>query len=400
MQVKRVALLIMDSVGVGELPDAEQYGDSGSNTLANTAKAVGGLNLPNLGRLGIGNIVNIKGTPPVPKPAAAFGRMAERSTGKDTTTGHWEMAGIILEHPFPVYPNGFPADLIKLYEEKIGRPVIGNKAASGTAIIEELGEKHVETGYPIVYTSADSVFQVAAHEEVIPIEELYAMCRIARELLVGDHAVGRVIARPFTGVPGRFKRTVRRHDFSLKPIGKTVLDLLVKNQIEVTGVGKIRDIFDGEGISCTLPALDNAEGIDRTLSLLRSPGRGLIFTNLVDFDMLFGHRNDPLGYARALEELDQRLPEILSAMRDEDIVIITADHGCDPTTASTDHSREYVPLLVYGKAVRPGVALGVRESFADVAATVADIFGLKFTVGKSFWSEVSGLELTVGEHGK
>ncbi|MDD4169931.1 MAG: phosphopentomutase [Desulfotomaculaceae bacterium] len=388
MQVKRVVLLIMDSVGAGELPDAEQYGDCGSNTLANTAKAAGGLKLPNLGRLGIGNIVNIKGTLPVRKPAAAFGRMAERSAGKDTTTGHWEMAGIILEHPFPVYPNGFPADLIKLYEGKIGRPVIGNKAASGIAIIEELGEKHVETGYPIVYTSADSVFQVAAHEEVIPIEELYAICRIAREMLVGDHAVGRVIARPFTGVPGRFKRTSRRHDFSLKPPSKTVLDLLVENQIEVTGIGKIRDIFDGEGISRTVSAVDNAEGIDQTLSLLHSSGSGLIFVNLIDFDMLFGHRNDPLGYARALEELDQRLPEIINVMRDEDIMIITADHGCDPTTASTDHSREYVPLLVYGKAVRPGVALGVRETFADVAATVADIFGLKFPAGKSFWSEV------------
>ncbi|MDD3654245.1 MAG: phosphopentomutase [Desulfotomaculaceae bacterium] len=388
MLVRRVALLILDSVGVGELPDAGKYGDSGSNTLANTAKAVGGLKLPNLGRLGLGNIIDIKGTLPVQKPAAAFGRMAERSAGKDTTTGHWEIAGIILERPFPVYPNGFPSELIGLYEEKIGRPVIGNKAASGTAIIEELGKKHMETGYPIVYTSADSVFQVAAHEEVIPVENLYMMCQVARELLVGEHAVGRVIARPFTGALGRFKRTARRHDFSLKPPGKTVLDLLVENQIEVTGVGKIRDIFDGEGISHTVPALGNTEGIDQTLSLLRSTRSGLIFINLVDFDMLFGHRNDPLGYARALEELDQRLPEILMAMRDEDIIIITADHGCDPTTNSTDHSREYVPLLVYGEAIRPGVDLGVRETFADIAATVADIFGLKYSVGKSFWDEV------------
>ncbi|OPX83770.1 MAG: Phosphopentomutase [Pelotomaculum sp. PtaB.Bin104] len=389
MQVKRVALLIMDSVGIGELPDAGQYGDAGCNTLVHTAQAAGGLKLPNLGRLGLGNIIEIEGIPPTQSPAAAYGRMAERSAGKDTTTGHWEMAGLILERPFPVYPQGFPPELIKAYEEKIGRPVIGNKAASGTAIIDELGPEHMKTGYPIVYTSADSVFQVAAHEAVIPIEELYKMCRIARELLVGEHAVGRVIARPFVGAPGSFKRTVRRHDYSLKPTGKTVLDLLAENQIEVTGVGKIRDIFDGEGISRTFPTTGNADGIEHTLNLLRSPGEGLIFTNLVDFDMLYGHRNDPLGYARALEELDRRLPEILGSLREDDIAIITADHGCDPTDPSTDHSREYVPLLVYGEAVRPGVNLGVRQSFADVAATVAEIFGLRFPVGKSFWGEVS-----------
>lgn len=388
MQVERVLLLIMDSVGVGELPDAGEYGDAGSNTLGNTAKAVGGLNLPNLGRLGLGNIINIKGTPPVPIPVGSYGRMAERSAGKDTTTGHWEMAGIILERPFPVYPNGFPPELIELYEEKIGRPVLGNKAASGTEIIKDLGEKHVETGYPIVYTSADSVFQVAAHEEIIPIEELYSMCRTAREMLVGDHAVGRVIARPFTGVPGNFRRTARRHDYSLKPPGKTVLNLLVENNIEVTAAGKINDIFAGEGISRAVSTASNVEGIDRTLDLLRSPGEGLIFTNLVDFDMLYGHRNDPRGYAEALAELDRKIPELLGAMRKEDVAIITADHGCDPTTPSTDHSREYVPLLVYGGAVKAGVNLGVRETFADVAATVAEIFGFKTTPGKSFWHEV------------
>jgi len=388
VQVKRVVLLIMDSVGVGELPDAGEYGDSGSNTLGNTAKAVGGLILPNLGRLGLGNIINVVGTPPAQNPAASYGRMAERSAGKDTTTGHWEMAGIILERPFPVYPDGFPPELIKLYEERIGRPVLGNKAASGTEIIKELGEKHMETGYPIVYTSADSVFQVAAHEEIIPVEELYSMCRIAREMLVGDHAVGRVIARPFTGSPGSFRRTVRRHDYSLKPPGKTVLNLLAENEIDVTAVGKINDIFVGEGISRAVPTTGNVEGIDRTLNLLSSSSGGLIFTNLVDFDMLYGHRNDPQGYAEALAELDRRMPELLDAMRDEDVAIITADHGCDPTTPSTDHSREYVPLLVYGKAVKAGVNLGIRETFADVAATVADIFGLEATVGKSFWDEV------------
>ncbi|MDF9409047.1 phosphopentomutase [Pelotomaculum isophthalicicum JI] len=388
MQVKRVLLLIMDSVGVGELPDAVEYGDAGSNTLGNTAKAVGGLNLPNLGRLGLGNIINIEGTPPVQIPAGSYGRMAERSAGKDTTTGHWEMAGIILERPFPVYPDGFPTELIKLYEEKIGRRVLGNKAASGTEIIKELGEKHMETGCPIVYTSADSVFQVAAHEEVIPIEELYSMCRTAREMLVGEHAVGRVIARPFIGEPGSFRRTARRHDYSLKPPGKTVLNLLVENNIQVTAVGKINDIFAGEGISRAVSTTGNVEGIDRTLDLLRSTEEGLIFTNLVDFDMLYGHRNDPRGYAAALAELDRKMPELLGAMREEDVAIITADHGCDPTTPSTDHSREYVPLLVYGKAIKAGVNLGVRETFADVAATVAEIFGLETTVGKSFWTEV------------
>lgn len=390
MQIKRVLLLVMDSVGVGELPDAGAYGDTGSNTLGNTAEALGGLSLPNLGRLGLGNIVGIAGTPPAAAPAAAYGRMAERSAGKDTTTGHWEMAGLILEQPFPVYPNGFPQDLIELYEKKIGRRVLGNKAASGTEIIKELGAEHMETGYPIVYTSADSVFQIAAHEEIIPIEELYAMCRVAREMLAGRHAVGRVIARPFLGEPGSFWRTVRRHDYSLKPPGKTVLHLLVENNIEVTAVGKINDIFAGEGISRVVASTSNAEGMDRTLALLLndSPGRGLIFTNLVDFDMLYGHRNDPVGYGAALVELDRRIPELLEAMGEADLLIITADHGCDPTTPSTDHSREYVPLLVYGKAVKAGVNLGTRETFADVAATVADVFGLQTANGNSFWPEI------------
>lgn len=390
VQIKRVLLLVMDSVGVGELPDAGAYGDAGSNTLGNTAEALGGLLLPNLGRLGLGNIVSIAGTPPAAAPAAAYGRMAERSAGKDTTTGHWEMAGLILEQPFPVYPNGFPQDLIELYEKKIGRRVLGNKAASGTEIIKELGAEHMETGYPIVYTSADSVFQIAAHEEVIPIEELYAMCRVAREMLAGRHAVGRVIARPFLGDPGSFQRTVRRHDYSLKPPGKTVLHLLAENNIGVTAVGKINDIFAGEGVSRVVASTSNVEGVDRTLNLLLDDSleRGLIFTNLVDFDMLYGHRNDPGGYGAALVELDRRIPELLEAMGEADLLIITADHGCDPTTPSTDHSREYVPLLVCGKAVRAGVNLGTRETFADVAATVADVFGLQTANGNSFWPEV------------
>lgn len=386
--INRVALFVLDSVGVGELPDAKDYGDCGSNTLGNISRAVGGLNMPHLGRLGLGNIIPIEGVPPAAAPAASYGRMAEKSPGKDTTTGHWEMAGIILKQPFPVYPHGFPAFLIKSYEEKIGRRVLGNKAASGTAIIEELGAEHMATGSPIVYTSADSVFQVAAHEEVIPLEELYRICRIAREMLRGEHAVGRVIARPFVGQPGNFRRTVNRHDFSLKPPGYTLLDLLVDKGIPVTAVGKIRDVFAGQGITHTVSTKGNDEGMDKSLQLIKSDTRGLIFTNLVDFDMLYGHRNNPRGYGDALEEFDCWLPRLLEALKEDDVLMITADHGCDPTTPSTDHSREYVPILIYGKRILGGVNLGVRETFADIAATIAEAFGLQFDVGQSFWQQV------------
>ena len=386
--IKRVALFVLDSVGVGELPDAGDYGDSGSNTLGNISRAIGGLKMPNLGRLGLGNIIRIEGVPPVKNPAASYGRMAEKSAGKDTTTGHWEMTGLILKQPLPVYPNGFPADLIKSYEEKIGRGVLGNKAASGTVIIEELGAEHMETGKPIVYTSADSVFQVAAHEEIIPLEELYRICRIARELLVGENAVGRVIARPFEGNPGSFHRTVNRHDFSLKPFGSTVLDLLADNGVQVTAVGKIKDIFAGQGVTNAVMTKGNTDGMEKSVQLMKSDSTGLIFTNLVDFDMLYGHRNNPRGYGDALEELDRWFPELLAALKEDDVLIITADHGCDPTTPSTDHSREYVPLLICGKHVSGGVNLGVRESFSDIAATVAEIFGMKFGVGQSFWRQV------------
>lgn len=389
MKIKRLALFVLDSVGVGELPDAKMYGDQGSNTLGNMARAVGGLNLPNLGRLGLGNIIDVAGVPPLERPEASYGRMAEQAAGKDTTTGHWEMAGLILEQPFPVYPNAFPPEVIAAYEKLIGRPVLGNKVASGTAIIEELGARHMQTGYPIVYTSADSVFQVAAHEDVIPVEELYALCRTARKMLTGEHAVGRVIARPFEGKPGDFRRTARRHDFSLKPTGNTVLDLLKEKQINVTAVGKVEDIFDGEGITSAVHTRGNTDGLDQALKLLRSTTEGLIFTNLVDFDMLYGHRNNPRGYADALEELDRRLPELLESLREDDVLLITADHGCDPTTPGTDHTREYVPLLVYGRPVRGGVNLGVRETFADVAATIAEVFGYSFGVGKSFWRQVA-----------
>ncbi|NLI12375.1 phosphopentomutase [Pelotomaculum propionicicum] len=388
MKIRRVALLVLDSVGVGELPDAADYGDTGSNTLGNIARAVGGLKMSNLGSFGLGNIISVEGVPPAVNPLASYGRMKEKSAGKDTTTGHWEMAGIILERPFPVYPNGFPSDLIKAYEEKIGRTVLGNKVASGTAIIDELGARHMETGSPIVYTSADSVFQVAAHQEIIPLEELYRICRIAREMLTGEHAVGRVIARPFEGKPGDFRRTANRHDFSLKPPGWTLLNLLKENGVKVTAVGKIKDIFDGEGISEAVPTKGNTDGMGKALKLIRSDTDGFIFTNLVDFDMLYGHRNNPRGYADALEELDRWLPELIVSLADDDVLIITADHGCDPTTVSTDHSREYVPLLVYGRHIQGGVDLGVRETFADIAATVAEIFGLKFNVGESFWPKV------------
>lgn len=388
MGFKRVALLVLDSLGVGELPDAEKYGDTGSNTLGNISKAVGGLKLPNLGRLGLGNIIEVKGVPPSKRPLASFGRMAEQSPGKDTTTGHWELAGLILERPFPVYPKGFPTDLIKKYEETIGRKVLGNKVASGTEIIEELGARHMETGYPIVYTSADSVFQVAAHEEIIPVEQLYSFCKVARAMLVGEHGVGRVIARPFVGKPGSFRRTERRHDFSLKPPGRTVLDTLVENRIAVTAVGKVWDIFAGAGVTNSVATKGNSDGIDQLFKIMRSETQGLIFTNLVDFDMLFGHRNDPRGYADALESFDRRLPELIDSLQENDVLIITADHGCDPTTPGTDHTREYIPLLVYGNKVREGINLGVRETFADIAATIAEIFRLEFQVGRSFWGQV------------
>ncbi|MGQ9496934.1 MAG: phosphopentomutase [Desulfotomaculales bacterium] len=383
-KIKRVIIIVLDSLGIGELPDAAAYGDEGSNTLVNTAKAVGGLHLPHLGSLGLGNLVSIPGVPPVGSPRASYGRMREKSAGKDTTTGHWEIAGLIVGRPFPVYPEGFPRNLIKEFERRIGRRTLGNKPASGTAIIDELGAEHLRTGYPIIYTSADSVFQIAAHEKIIPVDELYRMCRIARQLLTGEHAVARVIARPFTGEPGRFHRTPRRHDFSLPPTGRTILDALQEKGLEVAGVGKIADIFAGRGVTRSFPTRDNDDGIKKTIQALQESGEGLIFTNLVDFDSLYGHRNDPVGYARALEAFDQRLPEITAALQDADMLVITADHGCDPTTPSTDHSREHVPLLVLGQRLPAGIELGTRETFADIAATIADIFGLTWPVGSSF----------------
>lgn len=383
--MKRIAIIVLDSVGVGELPDAHLYGDEGSNTLGNTAKAVGGLKMPYAQALGLGNIIPIEGVPQTTLAQGAWGKMAERSAGKDTTTGHWEIAGLILDSPFPTYPNGFPPEIIEEFERRIGRKTLANYPASGTTIIEELGEEHVKTGFPIVYTSADSVFQIAAHEEVVPLETLYEWCTIAREILQGEHAVGRVIARPFVGKVGSFKRTPNRHDYSLPPFQPTVLNALVEAGIAVHGVGKINDIFAGQGISTTTPTKNNMEGVDAVIRLLQEKQENcLIFANLVDFDMLWGHRNDPVNYAKGLEEFDARLPEILGALQDGDFVLITADHGCDPTTPSTDHSREYVPLLVAGPSIK-SENLGTRKTFADVAKTVSDYFEVNYeTVGESF----------------
>ncbi len=387
---QRVILIVLDSVGCGDAPDAAAYGDTGSNTLANTARAVGGLHLPHLERLGLGHLTAIEGVPPHPAPEGCFGRLTEISAGKDTTTGHWELAGLPLLKPFPTYPEGFPADLIADFERRIGRCVLGNYPASGTAIIEQLGAQHMRTGCPIVYTSADSVFQIAAHEEIIPVEELYHMCQIARELLTGDHAVARVIARPFLGQPGNFQRTERRKDFSLPPPGDTILDVLKAAGKSVIGIGKIEDIFAYRGLTHSLHTTNNVDGVDAILRLMAQPDAGLIFANLVDFDMLYGHRNDPHGYAQALEQFDARLPALEAGLRDGDILMLTADHGNDPTTPSTDHSRERVPILVTGPRVRRGVFLGTRDSFADVAATVAELLNVEWnSAGESFASLIA-----------
>jgi len=368
-------VIVLDSCGVGALPDAARYGDEGASTLPHTAAACGGLALPTLGRLGLGRIVPIAGVPAEPAPAGAFGKMAERSPGKDSTTGHWELMGIVLDRPFPTYPRGFPRDVIEPFEARIGRRVLGNRAASGTEIIEELGEEHLRTGFPIVYTSADSVFQIAAHEAQVPVEELYRDCRIAREILTGTHAVGRVIARPFVGEPGRFVRTDRRRDFSLPPPAPTVLDRVRGAGLPVVAIGKIHDLFAGQGITDAIHTHDDLDGMRATLHAMGTTPEGLIFTNLVDLDMLFGHRNNPRGYGRDLEQIDTEIARVAGRLAPADLLIITADHGNDPTTPSTDHTREYVPLLVAGPLVRPGVDLGVRSTFADLGATVAQALG-------------------------
>jgi len=385
MAIDRVVLIVLDSVGVGALPDAEKFGDTGSNTLGNIAAAVP-LKLNNLYRMGLANIISLRGNDPIARPIAAYGKMASRSPGKDTTSGHWELAGLVLERPFPLYPQGFPREIIEPFEKAIGRKVLGNKPASGTAILDELGAEHLRTGHPIVYTSADSVFQIAAHEDIIPVQELYHYCKIARGLLKGEHAVGRVIARPFVGELGNFIRTDRRQDFSLEPPQTTLLDAVTGAGLQVMAVGKIKDIFAGRGITRWIHTHDNMDGVDQTANFMREGGRGLIFTNLVDFDMRYGHRNDVAGYATALEDFDRRLPELLEALNQNDVLILTADHGCDPTTPSTDHSREYVPLLIYGRHIQP-LNIGVRPTFADLGATVAELLGVAYNqAGESFAS--------------
>ncbi|MFH1038961.1 MAG: phosphopentomutase [PVC group bacterium] len=389
--MKRAIIIVLDSVGIGEMPDAGDFGDAGANTLGHIAKSVDGFALPNMEKMGIGNIAPLRGIPPSPAPSGAFGKLGELSQGKDTTVGHWEIAGLVSARPFPVYPDGFPPDLVEAFEKMIGRKTLGNYAASGTEIIRDLGEEHVRTGQPIIYTSADSVFQIAAHEEVIPLDQLYRICRQTRELLQGEHGVGRVIARPFVGKPGSFERTAHRHDFSLVPPDDTLLDLIVKNGGKTYGVGKIYDIFAGKGVSETVSIEDNRDGMEKTLSAMKKKGFSLIFTNLVDFDMKYGHRRDAGAYALALEDFDRRIPEIIKALRPEDILFITADHGCDPTFAAhTDHTREYIPLLVNGPAVRPGVNLGTRSSFADIARTIAEYLGLPvMKSGKSFLQDIT-----------
>lgn len=389
MDRRRFVILVADSAGCGALPDARAYGDEGSDTIGNTSRAVGGVALPTLGALGLGHLTPVLGVRPDPSPRGAYGKMAERSAGKDTITGHWEMMGVVLKEALATFPHGFPPEIVEPFVREAGVPgILGNKAASGTVIIEELGEAHQRTGKPIVYTSADSVFQIAAHEETVPLETLYAWCRIARRQL-DPWRVARVIARPFVGTPGKYVRTYNRKDFAIATPGKTVLEKLVAADVPVVGVGKIPDIFDRKGITDEVHTAGNADGLRKTEGLLDTVDHGLLFVNLVDFDMLYGHRNDPAGYARALEELDRALPRILGKLGPDDVLAITADHGCDPTTPSTDHSREYVPLLVHAPG-RPGGSLGTRGSFADLGATVADFFGVHADVGTSFLGAVRG----------
>ena len=383
MTFQRIVWIVLDSVGIGEMPDADVYGDKGSDTLGNIAR-LRRLRLPNLCRLGLGNIKPLTGLAPDPSPLGGYGRAALASPGKDTTTGHWEMAGIHLAKPFPLFPNGFPREIMNEFETRIGRSALGNKAASGTEIIAELGEEHVRTGSPIVYTSADSVFQVAAHEEVIPLFELYKICETARGILRGKYEVGRVIARPFVGEPGTFTRTANRHDYAVPPPKGMLLDRLEERGVEVFSVGKIFDVFLGRGIRETEKTKNNADGMAKTLSAMESLDRGLIFVNLVDFDQLYGHRNDVEGYARALEEVDEWLPSLEDKLNESDLAILTADHGCDPTTPSTDHSREYVPILTYGKRANSGVALGLRSTLSDIGQTVAGNFGTSIEKGETF----------------
>lgn len=388
---KRVFLIVMDSVGIGESPDAEKYNDKGADTFGHIAEHCNGLRMPNMAKLGLSNIREIKGIDKAEKPLAYYTKMQEASAGKDTMTGHWEIMGLNIDTPFNVFPDGFPEELISQLEEKTGRKIMGNKPASGTEILDELGKQHMETGDLIVYTSADSVLQIAAHEEIVPIDELYKICEIARELTLDDpYMIGRVIARPFLGEPGNFTRTSNRHDYALKPFGRTVMNELKDNDIDVIAIGKISDIYDGEGVTKSLRTKSNMDGMDKLVDTLNMDFTGLSFLNLVDFDALYGHRRDPQGYGQALEEYDARLEEVFDLLKEDDLLIITADHGNDPVHHGTDHTREYVPLLVYNKGMQEGKELSIRQTFADIGATVAENFGVAMPKhGKSFLKELN-----------
>jgi phosphopentomutase len=386
----RAIVIVMDSAGVGELPDAHAYGDEGSNTLGNIARHIR-LNIPTLAALGLSRVVSMPHVPVPAHPLAAFGRMAERSAGKDSVTGHWELMGLVLDRAFPTFPQGFPADLVQSFEQRIGRPILGNVVASGTAVIDKFGAEHVRTGSPIVYTSADSVFQIAAHEEVVPIRQLYGWCETAYALVVEGLGLGRVIARPFVGEPGSFTRTANRHDYAMPPLGETLLDRLTSAGVHVCAVGKIRDLFAGRGIAESFPTASDDAGMTRVEEAMQRQDQGLIFANLVDFDTQYGHRNDIVGYGQNLERFDARLAKLLPRLRPQDLLVVTADHGNDPTTPSTDHSREHVPVLLAGTGVKSGVDLGTRPTFADLAQTLADVFAVgPLAHGTSFLSEICG----------
>ncbi|HEX4205112.1 MAG TPA: phosphopentomutase [Ktedonobacteraceae bacterium] len=388
-QLKRAILIVLDGVGAGANSDAAAYGDEGASSLEHCAQAIGGLALPHLGAIGLGNITSIVGTPPRDACSGAYGRMNSVAAGKDSVAGHWEMTGVVLQQPLPTYPRGFPPAIVSAFEQAIGRKVIGNKAASGTKIIQELGEEHLRTGSPILYTSADSVFQVAAHQDIIALPELYAMCETARGMLTGDDAVGRVIARPFIGTPGAFQRTEHRRDFALSPLGTSLLDRLQAAGKDVIGIGKIEDLFAGRGLTERDHTETNSEGMAATLHWLERDFSGLLFVNLVEFDMLWGHRRDSQGYARALRSVDDWLPAVQERMRPDDALFFSADHGVDPTFRGTDHTRERVPVLAYGEPVRAGVNLGVRASLADMGQTLAEAFGVStLAAGTSFAHEI------------
>ena len=387
---KRIFIIVMDSVGIGEAPDAEKFGDKGADTFGHIAERMNGLNMPNMGKLGLSNIREIKGIEKAVKPLAFYTKMMEASNGKDTMTGHWEIMGLNIQTPFQVFPEGFPDELLSELEKRTGRKIIGNKPASGTEILDELGEEHMKTGALIVYTSADSVLQIAAHEEIVPLDELYKICKIARELTLDEkYMVGRVIARPFLGEPGNFKRTSNRHDYALKPFDRTVMSELKDGGFDVIAIGKISDIYDGEGVTQSLRTVSNMDGMDKLVETLDMDFTGISFLNLVDFDALYGHRRDPEGYGKALEEYDARLPEVFAKLKEDDLLMITADHGNDPVAPGTDHTREYVPLLVYSKGMTEGKELPLRETFADLGATVAENFKVKLpNYGKSFLNEL------------